>query len=115
VSTDNQRSGCPFCHYDQGHDPTMFCGRTLDALPHFDGKTYEPELDHARLGNQLAAVRDLMADGKHRTLADISKATGFPEASVSARLRDLRKLKFGGLNVQRDRIGEGLFVYWVSP
>lgn len=66
-------------------------------------------LDHSdmvRLGRQLKGVRDLMADGRWRTLAEVSDSLGigFPEASVSARLRDIRK---SGRTVERRRRGPG--------
>ena len=80
-------------------------------LPDFDGKTYEPKLDHARLGAQLLAVKMLMADGAWRTAADLEAATGYNWASISARLRDLRKPKFGGHTVERRRVIGGLFEY----
>lgn len=41
------------------------------------------------------AVLKLMADSKWRTLAQIAKATSFPEASVSAQLREFRKPSIG--------------------
>lgn len=85
--------------------------------PHFDGETYDPEKDHSRLTQQLAKVRDLMLDGKWRTLAQIAEEVGAPEASVSARLRDLRKSKFGNFKVGRQRVPgdkKGLHVYRVS-
>lgn len=91
-----------------------FKGYTLQRMPHFDGKTYEPEHDHKRLGKQMQAVKMLMSDGRFRTLLAISRITGYPEASVSARLRDLRKAKFGGYTIERRSIGErknGLFDY----
>jgi hypothetical protein len=50
------------------------------------------------------------------TLQDIARETGDPEASISARLRDLRKPQFGGHTVERIRTGEGkrgLFLYRV--
>jgi predicted transcriptional regulator len=84
--------------------------------PLFGGETYEPEFDEGRLRRQLDRVRSLMTDTKWRTLAEIELATGFPQASVSARLRDLRKQKFGGWVVERRRRGEGkrgLFEYRV--
>ncbi len=37
------------------------------------------------------------------TLAEISQALGYPEASISARLRDFRKKKFGSYHVSRRR------------
>lgn len=72
----------------------------------FDGKTFDPELDGQRINAQLRRVRDLMADGVWRTLSEISEATGDPEASASARLRDLRKERFGSYIVNRRRRGE---------
>lgn len=81
----------------------------------FGGATFDPALDGERLGAQLLRVRDLMADGLWRTLGEISAELGAPQASVSARLRDLRKPRFGGFRVQRRRVGEGLFAYRVTP
>lgn len=83
----------------------------------FDGETFDASLDHKRLGAQMGAVRALMGDGAWRTLREISLALGEPEASISARLRDLRKVKFGALTVELRRRGEpaeGLFEYRVS-
>lgn len=79
--------------------------------PHFSGETYEQERDFDRLKKQVARVRALMADGKWRTLADISAMTGDPEASISARLRDLRKERFGSHIVNRHYVERGLFEY----
>lgn len=90
----------------------------LFTVPPFDGKTYEHEKDHGRLAAQLKRVRELMADEHWRTLAEISAAVGDPEASVSARLRDLRKGKWGAYTVERRRRGvdvRGLFEYRVLP
>lgn len=78
---------------------------------YFDGETYEPDLDQARLGDQLCSVLGLMLDGQWRTLAGISALVHAPEASVSARLRDLRKPRFGAKTVERRRRGEGLWEY----
>ena len=85
--------------------------------PDFNGETYERERDHDRLANQLRAVRDVMLDGVWRSLMNISFQTGAPEASVSARLRDLRKVRFGGYIVERRYAGDGLWEYRliVSP
>lgn len=84
----------------------------LDLTPHF----YGPDLtarDTVRLTACLGKVKALMADGCWRTLSDISDAIGASEAGVSARLRDLRKLRFGGYAVQRRRVADGsaLFEY----
>lgn len=80
-------------------------------LPDFDGKTYERAKDHLRLGRQLIAVRNFMADGQWHKLSTIAKYTGYPEASVSARLRDLRKEKFGNYIIERERFDASLFLY----
>lgn len=77
----------------------------------FDGDTIEPERDNGRLFAQLKRVKELMSDGRWRTLADISEAVGDPPASVSARLRDLRKKRWGSLTVERRHKSKGLFEY----
>jgi hypothetical protein len=80
----------------------------------FGGTTYDPELDYDRLARQFERVRALMSDGAWRTLREIADELGHPEASISARLRDLRKEKFGGFLVERRRRGDpprGLFEY----
>lgn len=80
----------------------------------FDGATFDPETDCARLMSLLARVESLMRDGQWRTLSEISRITCGSEASVSARLRDLRKEKFGGHIVERRRRGPpeaGLWEY----
>lgn len=83
------------------------------------GGTTVTENDTERLTTQLDAVKQVMADGQWRTLKQIAdivhlltgkKAT---EASVSARLRDLRKVKFGSYTVERKSAGDGLFLYRV--
>ena len=74
------------------------------------GKTYERRFDYARLNGQARAVWNAVKDGHWHSLAEISAASGAPEASASARLRDFRKL---GLQVDRKRIKDGLFFYRV--
>lgn len=81
----------------------------------FDGATYDRERDGDRLGAQMKAVRDLMlSDGGRRSLTQIAEWIGYPEASVSARLRDLRKTKFGAYNVERRYVANGLWEYRVK-
>ena len=84
-------------------------------MPLFDGETYDPIEDHDRLATLLERVRLLMLDGNWRTLAAISLAAGGTEASVSARLRDLRKPSGGSYLVDRERVkgARGLFRYRV--
>lgn len=80
-------------------------------LPYFDGITYEHERDAPRLAAQTGRVKALMADGMWRTLREIAQTTGDPEASVSARLRDLRKPRFGSHVIERRYLGDGLYEY----
>jgi hypothetical protein len=77
----------------------------------FDGATYDPTKDQARLARQLTDVKLLMADAKWRTLAEIAASVDAPEASVSARLRDCRKERNGGHTVNRRRRAPGTFEY----
>jgi len=86
----------------------------LDFFTDFDGATYDPERDRDRLTAQIRRVYTLMRDGQWRTLSEISQATGDPEASVSARLRDLRKPKWGGYLVERHYVTRGLWQYRVN-
>ena len=72
--------------------------------PEFDGAAYEPKLDWRRLV-EILRVYDCMKDGQWRAFSDIEGATGDPQASISAQLRNLRKPKFGGHQVEKKRIG----------
>lgn len=80
----------------------------------FDGSTYNHTADSERLTGQIKLVHDAMIDGKWRTLAEIEAITHAPQASISARLRDLRKPRFQCHIVERRARGErerGLFEY----
>lgn len=78
-----------------------------------EGETFNRARDLSRLNQQARDVYEYMKHGQWRTLADISANTGHPEASVSARLRDLRKATMGGFTVERRYIAKGLFQYRV--
>ena len=80
----------------------------------FDGVTYQADRDHAQLNGQLMRVFVLMKDGHWRTLNEIARDVGGSPASVSARLRDLRKAKYGSRVVERLHVGNGLFQYRVK-
>lgn len=77
----------------------------------FSGADYVPLRDYKRLKGKLLVIFNIMADGKWRTLARISKLSGSPEASVSSQLRNLRKKEFGRHTVLREYIGRGLYRY----
>lgn len=80
----------------------------------FGGSTYEPSHDYARLTQQLKDVFDLMKDGRWRTIGEIcDHLPTYPQQSISARLRDLRKEKYGAHTVDRERVAGGMFQYRV--
>lgn len=76
-----------------------------------DGATYQHERDGRRLHAQHHRVLAFIRGGAWHTLAAISKATHDPEASVSARLRDLRKPQFGSYLIERRYVRRGLHEY----
>lgn len=84
--------------------------------PHFDGAEYVTELDEKRLTGQILKIYGIMVDGSWRTLKEIEDLTGYPQASISAQLRNLRKDRFGNHIVEKRRRGgltKGLFEYRV--
>ena len=80
----------------------------------FNGSDYVPSLDEARLTGQILRIFDCMKDGKFRTLPEIEQITNDGQASISAQLRHLRKDRFGGHTILKQRRGEpncGLWEY----
>ncbi len=72
------------------------------------GPEFDEKKDGKRLKTQMKAVRDFMFGRKDwKTLGEIEEATGFPQASISAQLRHLKKDRFGGYNLQKRRRKEG--------
>ena len=69
----------------------------------FDGETYEPEHDWQRLNTALSRVFGVLSDGKWYTLSEIARVAQTSEAGASARIRDLRKEKFGSYDVLSSR------------
>ena len=91
-----------------GHTPNV-------SRPHFEGPREEDEQARKRrLTGQILDVFECMKDGQARTLNEIKHETGHPPASISAQLRHLRKLRFGGFVVEKEHVGDGLYVYWIS-
>lgn len=84
---------------------------TALELWRFDGETYVPERDGERLGAQLVAVRTELLDHRWHTLAELARSCHASEASVSARIRDLRKRRFGAYVVEREYLTGGLWRY----
>jgi hypothetical protein len=105
-------------------EKTKVCGHCYveaeairQAFQDFDdygGVTYDPDQDRERLGDQMCRVFDACLDGQWHTLRELSDKTGDPEASVSARLRDVRK-KWGKAAMESKRLteGKGTWVYRV--
>lgn len=90
-------------------------------MSQFYGDTIDPKIDGPRLLTALERIRDGMADGKWRTLKAVA-ALGFcSEAGASARLRDLRRPKWGSHAIESRRVHGGLWEYrdntpqWSSP
>lgn len=67
--------------------------------------------DAARFSSQLAKVRAVMADGAWHTLSELATLCGCSESGASARVRDLRKQRFGSNTIERQRISGGLWEY----
>lgn len=88
----------------------------MEPVYRFDGE-HCSSVDGPRLSRQLIRVKEYMRDGEWRTLRELEDALGYPQASISARLRDLRKPRFGSLMVERRRRGEGrgTYEYRVAP
>lgn len=95
------------------------------GLPHDDsgrvgcvlaGDDYDPLRDLERLQTQMSRIYRLTVDGAWRSVREISSALEieyrvfFPENSVQAQLRNLRKL---GVTVERRRVSDGLSQYRV--
>lgn len=74
----------------------LFGGEDKPQAPQLNSSVAKD--DQTRLGDQYLTVEKVMRDGKWRTLSEIALDCHFadgkhyPEASVSARLRDMRNL-----------------------
>ena len=80
----------------------------------FNGSNYIPKRDDIRLTGQLLRIWGVMKSGPWLTLSEIAKATGDPEASISAQLRHLRKPRFGSHTIEKMHLGDGLFAYQLT-
>lgn len=92
--------------------PSLLTSLDGPEVAEFDGETYDHDLDVKRLSRQLDRVYEAMKDGQWRTLSEIRKITGDPEGSIGARLRDLRKEKFGAFGFGQRRRGEAADGLW---
>lgn len=74
------------------------------------GPAYDPALDGERVAAQMDRIRGFMLlaseANKWQTLREIEQLTGYPQASISAQLRHLRKPAFGRYIVRKRRRGD---------
>jgi len=105
-----------------GSEPQLEFNCKTDELkqpPSIDGVTYNPVLDGARLSKQFAAVWEIVRDEEWLTLPALEEKLEYryPQTSISARLRDFRKPKFGEHTVNRRRVTDrpGVWEYQVIP
>jgi hypothetical protein len=81
--------------------------------PRFDSGVELTPADHVRLGSQLQRVLDVMADGRWYSVPELQAyiASEFgvndPQPSLSAQIRNARKVKHGGHQVERRRVDNG--------
>lgn len=67
------------------------------------GPAYDEAKDGKRIMTQMEAIKRFMLGCGWLTLKEIENALGYPQASISANLRHLRKEQFGGYDVQKRR------------
>lgn len=112
---------CPKCGgtgrvWDQQLGTDRLCDCRAERLPPPDVNPVAPAGienggDVVRLNRQQARVWAVLRDQEWHTLPELSERCGVPEQSVSARIRDLRKEKYGSHEVERESLGKGLFRY----
>lgn len=94
------------------HDYTLFtCPPPPVIMGDRDGETFSRDRDLDRLDSAMGRIYSRMKDRNWYTLAELASAGECSEASASARIRDLRKKKFGGFYVDKANCGDGLWKY----
>jgi hypothetical protein len=76
----------------------------------FDGQSARP-IDTPRLAGQMLAVYRLMENGEYWTLSDLAGKVGGLETSISSRIRDMRKARWGSRKIETRYIGNGVRQY----
>ena len=79
------------------------------------GPAYDEHIDGKRINKQHVDIRDhMLAVAMWKTLKEIEVSLDYPQSSISAQLRHLRKPKFGEYIVEkRRRSGKGTWEYRV--
>jgi len=88
----------------------------MDTL--FDGPNDEADSTREpRLARQIVRVYEALqgVNGAWIPLPILAHMASAPEASVSARMRDLRKPRFGAHTVYRKHLQDGLYAYCLVP
>ena len=71
------------------------------------GPVYDEKADSDRIKRQHAMIRSFMLNASSRgiwkSLGEIEEALKYPQASISAQLRHLRKKRFGSYRVLKKR------------
>jgi hypothetical protein len=75
------------------------------------GSTFSEANDGPRLERQYDRVLRVILDGKKRTLRELANESGAPEASASARFREIRA---NGYPCRDQDEGGGRWVYWLE-
>jgi hypothetical protein len=76
--------------------------------------------DHARLGQQILRVRDVLSDGRWWSVPGIQREiwqrfrVRDPEPSLSAQIRNLKKVEHGSHVIERKRDGNVWLFRWVK-
>ena len=86
----------------------------LGDQPYFDGSDYNENRDRRRLSAVLRQVLAIMQDGQWHNITELAQATGASEAGISARIRDLRKSRYGSNNIEKKHIIDGFWEYRLS-
>lgn len=103
---------------ENGVKKIKFRGGNMESLKpfRFNGPDYIPEIDDERLTGQILRIFEVMEDSEWRTLDEIESLTDYPQASISAQLRHMRKPRFGSHRVNKRRRGTtGTFEYQLVP
>ena len=84
----------------------------MRSVPNFRGAGYDPQFDRTRLSLQIERIRSYMLGVEWRTLReikagleDIYAPAVFPESSISAQLRNLKKPGYSYRLLRRRRVG----------
>lgn len=76
----------------------------------FDGPDVNPA-DERRFATALGRIYRALCDGAWYRLDQLAQIGECSEAAASARLRDLRKFRFGRHLIERRRVAGGLWEY----